>query len=317
MAIEAVEQGTVNASGELIHYEIRTVDARSTQRQAQDARRGRPEGNIVVVVPGHGQSVHGPKKLVATAARLSKSGIVWCVDPVPARGGDRVEAQAIAHIVRSRIGTTFPATEEPITATLIGWSHGGGEALRAAEYDPDLFPQFLGLCPTGFVDRPPFELVYSFLLESVRILWSSARRKDWLCLKDTLRLGGNFVIGSLRDLWRSGSGKRLVEDIGWAARRASLQPLGYTGEVVLLFGAQDTVIRWRDVFPECEQPQDIAESLADLQRRDFPRAASLQVRIVAGTHVAPEVDAPAFLELGLGLLGQLGQHADFRQVRWR
>ena len=68
MVLETDEQGMVGIQGESVRYEIRIVDARSPQQREQDARRGGPSGNIMVVVPGHGQGVHGPKKLVAAAA---------------------------------------------------------------------------------------------------------------------------------------------------------------------------------------------------------------------------------------------------------
>jgi pimeloyl-ACP methyl ester carboxylesterase len=309
MALERDEQGVVAIGGESVRYEMRIVDARSVQQRAQDGQRGRPGGNIMVVVPGHGQSSHGPKKLVATAAQLSRSKLAWCIDPVPARGGDRIDAQAIAAVVRDRISTAFPAKGEPAAATLIGWSHGGSEALRAAEHDADLFPQFLGLCPTGFVDRRQRELLTSFFLEATRILWASARRRDWTCLKDTLRLGWNAGAGLVRDLWRGRSARWLVEDLGWAARKVTHGPLGYSGEVVLLFAAQDTVVRWHDLFPECERSQSIARSLAAYQQKTFPRARRVEVQVIAGNHVAPEVDAPTFLQTGLRLLGQLDDSA--------
>jgi pimeloyl-ACP methyl ester carboxylesterase len=304
MALETDEKGAVDIRGESVRYEMRVVDARSTQQREQDAHRGRPAGNVIVVVPGHGQSIRGPKKLVATAARLSRSKIAWCIDPVPTREGDRTEAEAIARVVRDRISTSFPARDEPAAATLIGWSHGGSEALLAAEHDPDLFPQYLGLCPTGLVDRRELELLYSFTLEALRILWGSARRRDWTCLKDTVRLGWNAATGLVRDLWRARSARRLVEDIGWATKKVAGRPIGYTGEVVLLFGAQDTVVRWHDAFPDCERPQSISRSLAEYQKQNFPHARRLEVQVIEGTHVAPEADAPTFLQTGLSLLEQ-------------
>jgi hypothetical protein len=290
--------------GESVRYELCTIDARSAQQRKRDAQHGRPDGNIMVVVPGHGQNIHGPKKLLAAAAQLSRSKLAWCVDPVPAKGGDRIEGQTIARVVRDRISSMFPAQDKPTAATLIGWSHGGAKALYAAEHDPDLFPQLLGLCPTGLVDRSRRELLGSFFLEATRILRSSARQRDWTSLKDTLRLGGNAGAGLAQDLWRGRSAKRLVDDIGWAGRKVASSPMGYTGEVVLLFGAQDTVVRWHDAFPECEEPQDIARVLTEYQKEHFPQARRVEVQIVEGAHVAPEVDAPTFLQAGLGLLGQ-------------
>jgi pimeloyl-ACP methyl ester carboxylesterase len=299
------ERGAVAVGEEIVGYEICTVEARSVQQQERDLHRGKLDGHIMVIVPGHGQTVNGPKKLVTTAALLSKSKIAWCIDPIPAKGGDRIEAQAIARIVRERISTTFPAMEEPIAATLIGWSHGGGEALRAAEHAPDLFPQYLGLCPTGFVDRRPLEFLYSFVLEAMRILWVSLRRRDWPCLRDTLRVGLNAGKGIVRDLWLSKSPKRLMDDIAWATRKVADEPLGYPGEIVLLFGAQDTVIRWRDAFPKCPQSQNIPSFLTRYQKENFPHAKLVEVQVIEGAHIAPEVNAPSFLQIGLGVLEQL------------
>jgi pimeloyl-ACP methyl ester carboxylesterase len=307
MALETVEQGAVDVRGESVRYEMRIVDARATHTRERDSRRGRPGGNIMVIIPGHGQSVHGPKNLVATAAQLSRSRIAWCIDPVPTKGGDRIEAQAIARVVRDRIFATFPTRDQPTAATLIGWSHGGSEALRAAEHDPDLFPQFMGLCPTGLVERRRLELLNSFFLESTRILWVSARQRDWTSLKAALRLGQNAGAGLVRDLWRGRSAARLVGDIDWAAKNVASRPIGYPGEVVLLFGAQDTVVRWQDLFPEAERPQDIPRSVAQYQGQHFPQARRVVVQVMDGAHLAPEVDAVSFLQMGLGLLEQLDE----------
>ncbi len=310
MPTETEEQGVVDVRGESLRYAIRVVDARSSQQREQDAQRGRPGGEIMVLVPGHGQGVHGPKKLLATAAQLSRSRIAWCIDPVPAKGGDRVEGRAIARIVRDRISTTFPAAESPMAATLIGWSHGGAEGLRAAESAPDLFPQFLGLCPTGLVDRPPRELVRSFFLEATRTLLASVRRRDWTCLRDALRLGANAATGMAHDLGRTRSARRLLEDIGWAGKKVSGGAFEYPGDVVLLFGSQDTVVRWQDAFPECARPEQIPSALTAYGQNAFPRATRVEVQVVEGAHVAPEVDAPTFLRAGLGLLGQLDTNAE-------
>jgi hypothetical protein len=305
MATEYSEQGVVDVRGESLPYEICIVDARSAPQREQDAWRGSPEGNIIVLVPGHGQGVHGPKKLLAAAARLSRTKIAWCVDPIPARGGDHVEGEAIASIVHDRIADAFPATELPVTATLVGWSHGASEALRAADQAPELFPQVLGLCPLGLVEKQPLTLVADFGGEAARILWTGARRRDWVRLKDALRLGLNAAAGLARDLARTRSVRRLVEDIRWAGTQVSGPDFAYPGHVVLLFGREDTVVRWQDALPGCAQPEEIAACLADYGQQAFPLAQRVEMQVIEGAHVAPETDATAVLERGLGLLGQL------------
>jgi pimeloyl-ACP methyl ester carboxylesterase len=305
MSTQCEEQGVVDVRGESLHYTICTIDARSGQQRERDARRGRPRGNIMVLIPGHGQGVRGPKKLLAATARLSRSNIAWCVDPVPAKGGDHVEGEAIARIVSERVAATFPATDPPLTATLVGWSHGASEALRAANHAPELFPQFLGLCPLGLVKKRPLHLIRDFAGEAARILWSSTRHRDWIRLRDALRLGLNATAGLARDLVRTRSVRRLVEDIRWAGRKVSGREFFYPGDVVLLFGREDTVVRWQDAFPECGQPEEIPTHLAECLEAPFPRARRIQVQVLEGTHIAPETDAATFLQAGLGLLDQL------------
>ena len=309
MPSEFEAKAVVDVNGELIHYAIRMVDARSAQQREQDYLHGGPAGSVMVVVPGHGQGIHGPKKLMAAAARLSRSKIAWCIDPVPARGGDHVEGQAIARIARAKLQATFPAGYARASATLIGWSHGASEALRAAGDAPELFPQFLGLCPLGLVDRRPGQLVGSFLIEASRILWNSIRQRRWTCLSDALRLGLNAGTGLARDLRHSRSARRLVEDIGWAGKKVTGSTFRYPGQVALLFGVQDTVVRWQDVFPECAKPEQIDSTLGTYGREAFPEASDVQVRVIEGTHVAPESNASTYLQTGLGLLGQLDSTA--------
>jgi hypothetical protein len=263
----------------------------------------------MVVIPGHGQTVHGPKKLVRAAAQLSKSKIAWCIDTVPARGGDRIEAQAIAEICRERIAYEFSGAGLPAAATVIGWSHGGGEGLRAAAVGFGLFPQYLGLCPTGIVERRPLEMVYGFGLEALRVVWACVRRLDWACLLDTARLGLDLAAGMLLDLWHSRSFRRVVQDIRWAARRVTGRQFAYEGEVVLLFGAQDTVVRWQDAFPACEEASDIPLHLPAFRQEEFPKARLVEVQVIEGNHTGPEADATRFLATGLSLLDQLGGSA--------
>jgi hypothetical protein len=157
------------------------------------------------------------------------------------------------------------------------------------------------------VDRHPLELIFSFVLEALRAWWAGLRRWNWGYLKEAFRVGMDFLRGLIQDCLRSGSPRRLIEDIEWASTKVSSRTFGYTGEVVLLLGEQDTVIRWRDVFPDCEQPSEIPECLQDFRRDHFPDASRVKVAVIEGNHLAPETEAFSFVRPGLGLLGQLDE----------
>jgi pimeloyl-ACP methyl ester carboxylesterase len=256
----------------------------------------------MVLVPGHGQTVEGARQLVATLARLGRTGIAWGVDPTPAAGGDLVEAQAIAAIVRRRLATEFPGAAP--RATIVGWSHGGGEALRAARADAALFGRYLGLCPAGMVTRRPLEMVGSFVLEAARIMAGYVRRGRWSYLGETLRVGLDLGQGLILDLVRGRSLRRLVEDVGWACRRVPGPDFDYPGEVILVFGKQDTVIRWRDVFPGCNDVAQLAEHLPTYREENLPRARRVEVLVLEGNHMSPETEAEDFVGPALALLGE-------------
>jgi hypothetical protein len=264
-------------------------------------------GNVLILVPGHGQTVDGPRNLLAALAELSRSGIACCVDPVPAKGGDRAEAEAIVAVARATIAALFPTAHGPlpIQATAVGWSHGGAKALRAASQDPLLFPQYLGLCPTGLVERRPADLVCSFFLQALRSLGRSLLRGDRDCIATTLRLGANLLIGLVRDLARSRSLRRLVADVRWACRRVSGPTFGYPGEVAIVWGEGDSVVPWRDAFPEADCAQQIGLALPGFSQDNFPLALRVAVLVLPGDHVSPEMDAPSFVRAGLASLGQL------------
>ena len=116
-----------------------------------------------------------------------------------------------------------------------------------------------------------------------------------------------MLVGIARDCWRTRSLRRAIDDIHWACRKVPGKEYGYGGEVVIIFGRQDTVIRWQDVFTDCEQPDQIPGILPAYKQDNFPQASRLEVRVIEGDHLGPECKAPAFARLVLGLLGQLDE----------
>jgi len=317
------EWGAVEVDGQRVAYEWLQVDVRSEQQRKADAVFGRLRGDPAVVIPGHGQTVAAPRKLTAAAAALSEAGIAWCIDITPPVGGDPVKARALGPIVRERIIALFPArpdvaaraestpaeiasleplgrdvlwadplamTAAPSQATLLGWSHGGGEALRSAGCDPVLFPRVAALCPAGLIERRPSELLTGFLLEVTRIVCRATARRDWAGLRNGLRVGFDILRGMAQDLIRSRSARRVLDDIRWASRKVPGTGFGYNGDVALVFARDDTVIRWQAVFPGCAAPDEIPVHLDAYQNRDFPAAGRLRIAVLEGDHLSPAVE---------------------------
>lgn len=294
------ERGSVEVGWTEVQYELYGLDAR-----AESDRDGALKGNIIVIVPGHGQTAAYPKRMATAAATLGKSKIVWSIDVTPPAGGDPIKAKALVVIVQNEIEKFSLDADQSPTITLIGWSHGGSEALRAAQEAPDLFPQVVGLCPAGMIDRGFLDLLWGFTLEVARILWAGLRKLDWGYLRDIFGAGVDLLTGLSQDLFRSRSPRRLIDDIRWASRKVPGETYVFPGEVAILFGAQDTVIRWRDVFSRCERPDEIDAVLDGYRQRDFPHVHQLEVRVIDGNHFAPETEALAFLQPALETMDQL------------
>jgi hypothetical protein len=332
-------QDAVEVDGQRVAYEWLEVDVRSEEQRRADTAAGHLAGDPVVVLPGHGQTAASPAKLTAVAAALSVGGVAWCVHIHTPAGGDPVKARALGPIVRERIAALFAvaphgetrvgsagaeiASLEPrvretawgdplamtvpvgpaVRATLIGWSHGGGEALRSAEYDPALFPGVAGLCPAGLIERRTPELVAGFLCEVLHIVWTALFRRDGPALRDGLRVGFDILRGMWQELIRSRSLRRALDDMRWASRKVPGPGFGYSGAVALVFARGDMVIRWQAVFPACTGPQEIPAHLDDYRRSDFPKTAQFRVTVLEGDHLSPESAAAEYARTAFRLLG--------------
>lgn len=305
------EQGALEIDGQLVAYELLEVDARSADQRRADAAAGQLTGDPAVVIPGHGQTWVSPRKLTTAVAELSPGGMAWCIDITPPAGGDPVRAKALSAIVRGRISGLFSTQVGPESqvgaprAVLIGWSHGGGEALRSAEHDPSLFPRVAGLCPTGLIERRPRELLAGFLLEVLHIVWTALVRRGGAGLRDGLRVGFDILRGMALDGIRTRSLRRVLEDIRWASRKVPGPDFNYGGNAALVFARNDTVIRWQAIFPDCSGPQEIPAHLDAYRRAEFPDAARLQVAVLEGDHLSPENAAAEYARTAFALLQQL------------
>ena len=104
------------------------------------------------------------------------------------------------------------------------------------------------------------------------------------------------------DLVRGGSFRGVLDEMKSASRKVVGKSYEYDGHVVLLFGEDDTVIRWRDLFPACEDSSQVEQFLAEYRRNNFPGVRVLRVSILDGDHAAPELQAPLYVRTAFGLL---------------
>ncbi|MBC8264346.1 MAG: hypothetical protein H8E47_09515 [Anaerolineales bacterium] len=304
------ERGEVGIAGETVGYTLYEVDARPESQRIANAKDNTLDGNLNVYIPGHGQTVTAAKNLIARIIALSSSKVLWAIDIDPPRDGDPARAEALIKIIRKKANEALfgverqEAAEPPsFRVTVFGWSHGGAEAMRAAAKAPALFQQVVGLCPAGLAKRSPSEIAWSFVLECWRIFWDAWPRFDRTIVR-VLAMGYDVLAGVFRGLLRSKSWRRVINDIRWASGKVTGQYYEYDGMVVILFAENDGVIRWRDAFPACQHPGDIGPFLEEYQKRDFPMVRGLQVRVLEGSHVAPETRAPLYVRTAFDLLDQ-------------
>ena len=301
------ERGEVEVDGQTIGYTLYEVDARPESQRIANARDRTLDGNLNVYVPGHGQTVTAARNLTATIVALSSSKVLWAIDVDPPGGGDAARAEALIKIIRKKAsedlfgGEGQEAAEPPFyRVTIFGWSHGGAEAMRAAAKAPALFQQVVGLCPAGLTKRSPSELAWSFVLECWRIFWDALPRFDRTIVR-VLAIGYDVLAGLFCDLLRSKSLQRVINDIRWACGKVTGEDYEYDGMVVILFGESDGIIRWRDVFPACQNPGNIGPFLEEYKKRNFPMVRGLQVRVLEGSHIAPEMRAPLYVRTAFDL----------------
>ena len=135
------------------------------------------------------------------------------------------------------------------------------------------------------------------------IFWDAWSRFD-RSIARALAMGYDVLAGVFCDLLRSKSLRRVINDIRWASGKVTGEDYEYDGMVVILFGENDGVIRWRDVFPAYQHPGNVEHFVEEYKKRDFPMARGLQVRVLEGSHVAPETHAPLYIKTAFDLLDQ-------------
>jgi len=302
-------RGEVAIRGETVTYTLCEFDGRREKQREENARRQALDGDLNVYLPGHGQPPDAARNLLETIVSLSRSKVLWSLSIDAVTGGDTVRSEALEKVIERRVrqkslmeADQGSEKSSSLGVTLFGWSHGALVALLAAERNSCLFPRVVCFCPAGLVERSPGETVLSYLMGSTVSFWKALLRRDGTATR-LLERGRNVRAAAAHDLVRGGSFQRVLEEIRSASRKVVGKGYRYDGQVVLLFGEDDAVIRWRDLFPSCEYSSQVEQFLAEYKRNNFPEVRVLRVSILDGDHAAPELQAPLYVGTAFDLIG--------------
>lgn len=304
-----LERQEIVIEGQRIGYSLYSIDGRTESQRVENARRGGLDGNPVIFLPGHGQRATAAKNLHSALLESSRSKLLVSIDVDPPPGGDPMKAVALIAIIRQwlnpwKVAERGKESSPPLSlkVTLVGWSHGGADALRVAEKAPDLIEQVAIICPAGLEERPIPGLLLSFTGEVLRIALDCTRRGRFAIIAG-YRIGTDFVMGLLSDLIHTRSPARLIHDLRWGAQKVVGPHYAYDGDVLVLFGMQDSVIRWRGALQGCQAIEEIPGYVDSYKSESFPMARSLQIQVLEGNHLAPEVLAPRYAQAVFDTLG--------------
>jgi pimeloyl-ACP methyl ester carboxylesterase len=287
-------RGSVFVHGEKVGYSSYVIDSRDDARLLRNKLENKLEGNLVVYLPGHVQPADAARELHAAIVRASRAGVLWSIDIDPPRGGDPTKAAALIHILRQEaLSNMF---ENPILAqehfkvTIMGWSHGGAEALRVADLAPDMVECVIALCTAGLDLLPTLRLIGRLPREIARVT-RDAYRKRFATLRPSLRFGLQLTRGFSADLVHTRSPMRLVNDLRWVGKKVVGPQYGYPGSVVILLSEHDAFFHWRNLFPDCDQVEEVSEHLEHYYKREFPNVRNFDLRVLPGSHLSPELHA--------------------------
>jgi len=73
-------RGEIEIDGERVGYALVECDVRSGEERQRDVTRGVLAGDLIIIIPGHGQTADSALNLIRLSAQHSKSHVAWCVD---------------------------------------------------------------------------------------------------------------------------------------------------------------------------------------------------------------------------------------------
>jgi len=302
-------RSSVDIDGETVGYSYLEIDARDDARRLKNRSQNKLDGNLAVYLPGHVQPVDAARHLHTALVQASRAGVLWSIDIDPPKGGDPTKAAALIRILHQQVLATL--FEDPGVArkefkvTIIGWSHGGAEALRAAELAPEMIDCVIGLCSAGLDSQSTLRLIRRLPREITRVT-RDAYRKRSETVRTGLRFGIQLTQGFARDLAHTRSPIRLANDLRWVGKKVVGPQYGYPGKVVIVMGDNDAIFHWRSLFPDCDRVEDLPDHLEHYTKQEFPNVRDFDLQVIPGNHLAPELHAPEFLQTILESLQRMG-----------
>ncbi len=304
-------RGSVFVDGEKVGYSSYVIDTRDDARRLKNKSENKLEGNLVVYLPGHVQPADAAMHLHTAIVQSSRAGLLWSVDIDPPKGGDPIKAAALIEILRQEaLENLFEnpnLAKEHFKVTIIGWSHGGAEALRVAELAPGMVECVIALCTAGLDPLPTLRLIGRLPREITRVT-RDAYRKRLTTLRPSLRFGIQLTRGFATDLARTRSPMRLVNDLRWVGKKVVGPHYGYSGNVVILLGENDAFFHWRKLFPDCDRVEDVGANLEHYCKREFPHVKDFDLCVLPGNHLSPEFQAAKYLQSARESLDRMGMY---------
>ena len=170
--------------------------------------------------------------------------------------------------------------------------------MLTAALAPHRIPSIVCICSTGLVQRSVGNLFTNFSIECARIFTDASLRR-YVSLPGAILFGADIMIGVASDVVSTRSVTCPWEDLRDAARQVCGAHYEYSGDVMLVFAENDTVIRWTDTFPGCKYPKDVQSMLPEYKHEYFPNVRNLKIEILPGNHLAPEADAERYIQTAL------------------
>lgn len=301
----------VEVDGETVGYGCYVIDTRDDAKRLKNNSENKLDGNLIVYLPGHLQPADAAQHLHTAIAQISRAGVAWSIDIDPPNGGDPIKALALIKILHHKVlANLFESPDLAQTqfrVTLIGWSHGGAEALRTAELAPEMIDCVIALCSAGLDSYSPLRLISRLPREIARVTRDAPRVK-FETLRSSLRFGLQLTRGLAMDLVHTRSPARLLKDFQWAGKKVVGPQYGYPGIVVIVLGENDAFFRWQNLLPECNRVEDLPDHLERYSKQEFPSVRGFDLHVLPGNHLAPELRASEYLQTTLESLQQMGMN---------